>query len=314
MRKNNLSFNKNPTHNNESNRVDLSSKMMAQENDKVVNLESIRKKKKCKIDRRSLVTSSLFEALENEHFEVYYQPQIDLRTKKIIGAEALLRWNHAKLGFISPEEFIPLVEKNGLINALTEWVLYRACCQSKQFSILAGNPFHVSVNLSPYQLKSNNLVTKIREILTKLDFNPQLLTLELVETSVIKDLEQATRVINQLKELGISIALDDFGSGYASLSYLQNLPVDVLKLDKSLITSISDKKKTQVIVKGIIRIAKSLSMKVMAEGIETINDLDFVTEELCDVAQGYFFSAPIPPFLFIEKMYGKIKSIELERP
>lgn len=273
---------------------------------KLINLQLKRKENEDKISRKSLLTSQLYQALENESLEVYYQAQVNLKTGKIIGAEALLRWNHPELGFISPDEFIPIAEKHGLINNITEWVLHKACLQAKKWSIVAGTPLRISVNISPYQLRYPNLASRIRHVLKEVDFDPNLLTLELVETTLITDFKKATQIMLELKKMGISIALDDFGTGYASLNYLQQLPFDSVKIDKSFITSVNDDERTMVIVKGMIAIAKALNLKIIAEGIETQKDLDFLLQESCNFAQGYLFSRPLTGSQFTT-LLGKYK-------
>ncbi len=263
------------------------------ENSNLIDLQSKRKENQEQINRKSILTSSLHSALLNEDFEVYYQPLVDVETGRIFSTEALLRWEHPQLGFISPEEFIPLAEKHGLIQPLTEWILRQACLQTKEWSELTTTPLKVSVNLSPYQLQYPDLAKRIKRILDEIDFNPSLLTLELVETTHIQDFNQARNIIRELRELGISVILDDFGTGYASLTYLQNLPFDGIKIDKSFITSVSENPRARAILEGMITIAKALNLKVTAEGIETQADLDFITQKSCDFAQGYFFSKPV---------------------
>lgn len=277
----------------------------------IINLQEKRRENESKISRKSLLISYLHEALENESLEVYYQPQVNVKTGEIIGAEALLRWNHPELGFISPEEFIPLAEKYGLINSITEWVLRQACKDAKKWSIFASTPLRMSVNISPYQLRYPDLCTRIRHVLEETNFDPHLLTLELVETTLIKDFENANKIIKQLQSLGISIALDDFGDGYASLNYLQNLSFNTVKIDKSFITSIQKDERKMVIVKGMIAIAKALHLKIIAEGIETQCDLDFINQESCDSAQGYFFSRPLDNSQFTRLLneYQALKAV-----
>jgi EAL domain-containing protein (putative c-di-GMP-specific phosphodiesterase class I) len=269
------------------------SRKMPNNDSNLINLQLKRKENEDKISRKSLLTSQLYEALNNESLEVYYQAQVNIQTGNIIGAEALLRWNHPELGFVSPEEFIPIAEKHGLINDITEWVLRQACLQAKKWSIVAGTPLRISVNISPYQLRYPNLASRIRHVLQEVDFDPNLLTLELVETTLITNFKKAENIINELRKSGISIALDDFGTGYASLNYLQQLPFDSVKIDKSFITSVNDDERTMAIVKGMIAIAKALNLKIIAEGVETQQDLNFLLQEACDFGQGYFFSRPL---------------------
>ncbi len=243
--------------------------------------------------RKLYLVNSLEEALEKEEFEVYYQPQVNLSTGQIVGAEALLRWNHPEFGFISPDEFIPLAEESGLIIQLGEWVLREACNQAKVWSNMFPFPFKIAVNLSPYQIIQKGLTEQVKEILKELHFPPDLLTLELTENALIKDEIRAQKTIERLKGLGITLAIDDFGTGYSSLSYLQKFPFDVLKIDKSFISNLTDNPQKIAIVSGIIAIAQALNLELVAEGLEGEAELEFLTQKACNLGQGYLFSRPI---------------------
>jgi EAL domain-containing protein (putative c-di-GMP-specific phosphodiesterase class I) len=250
--------------------------------------------------RKLYLVNSLEEALENKEFEVYYQPQINLNTGEIIGAEALLRWNHPEFGFISPDEFIPLAEESGLIIKIGEWVLREACNQAKIWSNICPVPLKIAVNLSPYQISQPGLTEQINNILKELHFPPQLLTLELTENALIKDEIRAQKTIEQLKRLGITLAIDDFGTGYSSLSYLQKFPFDVLKIDKSFISNLTDNPQKIAIVSGIIAIAQALNLELIAEGLEGQAELEFLTQKSCNFGQGYLFSRPVTASKFEE--------------
>lgn len=243
--------------------------------------------------RKLTLLNDLKMALEKHQLIIHYQPLINLSNGKIIGAEALLRWNHPKFGFISPDEFIPLAEKSGLIIPIGEWVLREACLQGKKWSKLSGIPFKIGVNFSPHQFTQPNLASKIQSILEEIDFPPQRLTLELTESVLIEDMYNAQAIITQLKNLGISLAIDDFGTGYSSLTYLQKFPFDILKIDKSFIIDATNNKPNMAIITGIISIAHALNLTVVAEGLETEAELDFLTEKACNIGQGYFFSRPV---------------------
>lgn len=243
--------------------------------------------------RKCRLMSYLYTAVEKKELEVYYQPQLDLVTNDIIGVEALLRWNHCQLGFVSPTEFIPLIEEMGLINEVTEWVLSTACNYMKGYSILCPNPLKISVNLSAHQLNDTSFANAVNRILQETNYPPELLTLELVESSSIQNIAIAQQIISYLKGLGISIAIDDFGTGYSSFSYLQQFPFDIVKIDKSFVTELGNCAKKRALVKGIIAISKSLNMKIVAEGIETSTERDFLADNQCDYGQGYFISKPL---------------------
>ncbi len=243
--------------------------------------------------RKSLLINDLYIAIINEQLEVYYQPQIDINTKNIIGVEALVRWNHPQLGFISPEEFIPLLEEMDLINLATEFILYTACDDLKQCSMLSPQPLKLSINLLPQQLIDGTSLPNIDRILAETDFPPELLTLEIIESSSINDFEKTKETITELKKLGISIAIDDFGTGFSSFVYLQQLPVDIVKIDKSFVMDCDKSHKQQVLVKGLINIAQSLNLEVVAEGIETEIELGLMEDFNCDYGQGYLISKPL---------------------
>jgi EAL domain-containing protein (putative c-di-GMP-specific phosphodiesterase class I) len=262
---------------------------------------------KTKILTQALLTSDLYTVIEDRSLEVYYQPLIDFQTNKIIGSEALLRWNHPQLGQISPLEFIPLAEETGLINAIGEWVLREACIQTKKWSVMTGDQLKISVNVSPYQFKKGNFNLKVSEILKKVGLNPESLTLELVESSLIDDFPQTQKIMEKLKKLNISIALDDFGTGYSSLGYLDRLSFDIIKIDKSFMKDIKNNFQKLAIVKGIISISKALNLKVTAEGLETKAEVNCLYQEGCDWAQGYFFSKPLPSKQFENLLREQLK-------
>jgi len=244
--------------------------------------------------KRLALENSLRRALERDEFVVYYQPQADVRTRKIIGVEALVRWQHPELGFISPAEFIPLAEETGLMVPLGEWVLRTACAQNKAWQRAGFTDLSVSVNLSLRQFRQTNLTGMVEQVITETGLDSSCLELELTESSVMKNTESAVTTLRKLQALGIRIAIDDFGTGYSSLNYLKNLPINTLKIDRSFVRDAATNPVDAAIVQAIITLAHSLQLKVKAEGVETQEQLDFLRRLRCDEIQGYLLSRPVP--------------------
>jgi diguanylate cyclase (GGDEF)-like protein len=241
----------------------------------------------------SALEADLKHALDRQELEVYYHPQVELSTNKITGSEALVRWHHPQEGAISPATFVPISEANGSIVQIGEWVLRTACLETKALQSKGFQDLQVSVNISGYQFNQSDLVKNIAKILQETGFNPQCLELELTESIVIHNLRIARVVLKELKALGIKISIDDFGTGYSSLGYLQQLPFDKLKIDRSFIQHIHQHQKTATIAKSIIKMAHDLNLKVVCEGIETIEQQMFIIENKCDIMQGYILSEPL---------------------
>lgn len=237
--------------------------------------------------------NSLYKALRNEELEVYYQPQIDGATEKIFGAEALLRWNHPTEGMVSPVDFIPIAEATGLIVPIGRWVLENACKQLKEWQEQGHSYMSMSVNLSGRQFEEDNLVAMIGEILEEHQLAPECLHIELTENQIIKNSAVAVTKMKELKKLGVHIAIDDFGTGYSSLGYLKNFPIDFLKIDRSFIKDIVRDDDDAAITNTIIALAKNLNLQVIAEGVETIEQLEFLKSKNCFMMQGFYFSRPI---------------------
>lgn len=237
--------------------------------------------------------SSLRRALENNEFQLYYQPQIDIKTGQVKGVEALIRWSHPERGIVSPTEFIPLAEETGLIIQLDQWVLRTACQQLNRWKASGLPPLRVSVNLSSRQFASEALVTSVRQILQETKIDPQLLDLEITETMTM-DVEHTIQTLQQLHMLGVQISIDDFGTGYSSLNYLKRFSIDRLKIDQSFVRDIQSNTNDADIVGTIIAIAHNLGLEVIAEGVETKEQLRFLQYQRCDEVQGYYFSGPIP--------------------
>jgi diguanylate cyclase (GGDEF)-like protein/PAS domain S-box-containing protein len=237
---------------------------------------------------------NLRKALKKDQFLVYYQPQIDLRTQKIIGAEALVRWQHPELGMISPAQFIPIAEETGLILPLGEWVLRTACQQAKKWHDQLGTRFIISVNLSTRQFQQQDLVSTVHRSLQDTKLPPELLELEITETLGMKNPELTLKTLHELKAMGIHIAIDDFGTGYSSLSYLKKFPIDTLKIDRSFVSDINADSNDGAIVVAVIALAHSLKLKVIAEGVETPEQASYLLDHGCERIQGYIFSPPVP--------------------
>ncbi len=233
-------------------------------------------------------------ALEQDQFELHYQPQVDLRTGKIIGVEALIRWNHPEYGMIAPSRFIALAEETGLIVPIGAWVIRTACAQNKAWQRAGHDSLKIAVNLSALQFTQHDLVELIALALAETKLDPQYLEIELTESMVMADVDRAIEILRKLNELGVQISIDDFGTGYSSLSYLKRFPIDVLKVDQSFVRDITVDPDDAAIVASIISLAHSLRLQVIAEGVETAEQLDYLQGNDCDVMQGYHFSRPLP--------------------
>lgn len=233
----------------------------------------------------------LRHALERNQFQVYYQPQIDLKTGKLLGAEALIRWFHPERGNISPATFIPIAEEVGLIVSIGEWVLHTACAQTRIWQ--QQNPdLQISVNLSPRQFTHPHLVQRILKILADTGLSPHSLELEITESILMQDAQLALKLLNTLKQQGIQIAIDDFGVGYSSFSYLQQFPLDTIKIDRCFVRNLGQDFRNQKIVSAIIQMGHEMGLKLVAEGIEQECECASLRQLQCDIAQGYLFGAP----------------------
>lgn len=254
------------------------------------------------IDREKIkLETDLRKAIENNEFELYYQPQIDVATDEIIGVEALIRWNHPHMGMVSPVKFIPLAEETGLIRPIEEWVLRKACVQNKEWQNKGYKPITTAVNMSSRRFNSSEIVDKVNETLKATGLEPELLELEITESQLMHDAEQEIETLKALRSLGIKLSIDDFGTGYSSLSYLAKFPIDYIKIDRSFIMDLEDNKLNETIVSAIITLAQRLGLQVVAEGVETKEQLEFLRGEKCEKYQGYFYSPPIPAYE-VEKM------------
>ena len=240
------------------------------------------------------LSNDLYRALDRNELVVYYQPQIDLVTKKISGAEALLRWMHPTRGMISPGIFIPIAEKNSLINSIGEWVLREACIQNKKWQDKGLPEINIAINLSAIQILNPKLSSNLANIIKETGLDPKYIELEITESIAIKETNHVIEVLNKLKKIGVSIAIDDFGTEYSSLSRLKMLPIDRIKIDMQFIQGLETNEKDKAITMVIINLAKSLGMNVLAEGVETENQLDFLNQKMCNNVQGYYYYKPMP--------------------
>ncbi|WP_198263800.1 bifunctional diguanylate cyclase/phosphodiesterase [sulfur-oxidizing endosymbiont of Gigantopelta aegis] len=244
-------------------------------------------------EKRLDLELKLHQALENHEFQLHYQPQIDTHNNKIVAAEALIRWQQSELGMVYPDDFISLAEETGQIFTIGEWVINEACRQNKIWQDAGLEPTRIAVNLSSLQFMQEGLCQMIADILHKTQLKPEYLELEITETIMMRNIEQTIAIINELSEMGINVSVDDFGTGYSSLSYLKKFPLESLKIDKSFVLDIPEDKDDMMITSAIISMAKSLNLKVVAEGVESSGQVEFLKQHQCDFMQGYYFSRPV---------------------
>ncbi|KIL45307.1 hypothetical protein KP78_28510 [Jeotgalibacillus soli] len=242
------------------------------------------------------------KALQDKEFEVYYQPRIDIKTNQIVGAEALIRWQHPLWGTVAPSEFIPIAEETGLIMELGDWVLHTVCRQIQQWKNERISIVPIAINVSPQRFLRSNFTGYILKTLASYNLKPSSIEIEITESSLITDIDSVLVILQDLRKAGIRIALDDFGTGYSSLTHLKDLPVDFLKIDQSFIQDIETDEKKAVITNSIIQICKQIDIEVVAEGVETTDQLDVLVHQKCRYIQGYLFCKPIPENEFKELM------------
>lgn len=259
------------------------------------------------IKSRMIYENDMERALENKEFVVYIQPKYNLKTQTLTGGEALVRWKHATKGFLPPDEFIPLFEKNGFIIQLDMYVFENVCKMQKKWLDMGLNPVRISVNQSRLHLFKRDYVKSLKYIINKYDLPVDLIELEITENVVFESMEIISDVLKELREFGFTISMDDFGSGYSPLSMLKNLDVDVLKIDKSFLEETSNTKKGKDIVESIIDMAGKLGIETVAEGVETKEQVQFLQEHGCDIAQGYFYAMPMPIDIYEENELIKRK-------
>lgn len=246
--------------------------------------------------------SDLRRALDMDQFEIHYQPQVDIRTGRIFGAEALLRWTHPERGPISPADFIPLAEDTGLILSIGQWVLQEACTQTKIWHDAGFSNFKIAVNLSERQFRQNTLVLVVSQALAKSGLDPAALELELTEGTIMRNAEDTVFTLTELKAMGMHISIDDFGTGYSSLSYLKRFPIDVIKIDRSFVMDITTDQDDAAITASIIAMTRSLKLDVIAEGVETMEQAHALRDRGCNFMQGYLFSKPLNASLMLDAL------------
>ena len=236
----------------------------------------------------------LRRALVREEFVLYYQPQVEIATGRIVGLEALIRWQHPQLGFVPPDQFIPLAEDIGLIAPIGQWVLQTACIQHQTWQHEGLPPLRVAVNISPRQFHQSHLSKIILQTLEATEVDPQYLELEITESAAMEDVEFTIEILQELREMGLHITIDDFGTGYSSLNVIKHFPLNTLKIDRSFVKDIVDNSNDAAIARTIVALSQGLKLQVVAEGIETVQQLSFLRSIGCDLAQGYYFCPPVP--------------------
>jgi diguanylate cyclase (GGDEF)-like protein len=244
------------------------------------------------VQHRMELEMDLREALENEQFFLAYQPTIDLSDMSPTGVEALIRWKHPKRGVVQPDDFIPLLEETGLIVDVGKWVLKEACRQGAVWRA-AGYPIGMAVNVSGRQLDTDQLITDIEEALSAGDLEAKALTIEITETTLMRNVEETARRLAEIKALGVRIAIDDFGTGYSSLAHLQRFPVDALKIDRSFVSQLEHNQEGETLIHTLVQLGKALSIETFAEGIEQQQELSLLQDEDCDTGQGFLFARPL---------------------
>ncbi|WEG12316.1 sensor domain-containing phosphodiesterase [Pullulanibacillus sp. KACC 23026] len=250
------------------------------------------------------VISSLFSELKTENelrlsinqgdFKLFFQPQIDLMTRKLVGFEALVRWHHPKRGIVLPNDFISIAEASGIIFSLGEWVFKKVCEVKQHWDRLKYPPVKLGVNLSPRQFQDPHLFNRFKKVIDDYQVDPSHLSLEITESLVMKDMEQSMSLLNQFKDMGFGISIDDFGKGYSSLAYLRALPIDTLKIDREFVVGLEESEDAKPIIKAIIGMANALDLKIIAEGIEKADQDRLLVDYGCHWGQGYYYSKPIP--------------------
>jgi diguanylate cyclase (GGDEF)-like protein len=244
--------------------------------------------------KQHLLEGYLRKALEKNELSLFYQPKVDLKTNKIIGAEALIRWRHPELGMIAPTEFISIAEKTGLVIAIGNWIVKNACSQTKIWHNMGFNNFVVAINLSAYQFRQGDISHVIAETLWETGLTPSALDLEITESVIMENPEKSVLMLHVLRSMGVSIAIDDFGTGYSSLTQLKSLPFQSLKIDQSFVRNLeTDPAYNRTIIATIVSMAKQLGLKIIAEGVETEEQRQFLLDQGCDYGQGYLFSKPL---------------------
>jgi len=238
--------------------------------------------------------NNLRKAIQNEEFTLHYQPRVDIRTGDLLGLEALIRWVHPEMGPIQPSQFIPVAEDSGLIGPITDWVLRTACAQNKAWQDSGLPPLEVAVNISARQMEQDGLVATVRRTLDRAGLEPRYLGLELTESALMRNPETSVKILRRIREMGVRVSLDDFGTGHSSLSKLKRLPIDTVKIDQSFVKDINTDHENAAIATAIVAMAHGMRLRVLAEGVETVEQLEFLRALECDEVQGYFIGRPVP--------------------
>jgi diguanylate cyclase (GGDEF)-like protein len=258
--------------------------------------------------RRFALERNLRRAIAREESALYYQPKVSIADRRVIGAEALIRWNNLQEGMVPPTQFIPVAEESGLIIPIGEWVLRKACEQNRTWQQAGYAPIPISVNVSAVQFREKHFLDMVARVLKETGLDPRYLELELTESVTMQDLELTASLLESLKRMGVSLSIDDFGTGYSSLSYLKRFPIDTLKIDKSFVQDVTTDPDSAAIIGAIIGMAKSLKQQVIAEGVETREQFEFLRWQGCDGIQGYFFSQPLAPKDFEQNILRRTPS------
>ena len=252
--------------------------------------------------RQQNLESAIRHALERDEFVLHYQPKLDLRSGRIVGAEALIRWFQPRSGWVSPADFIPVAEDSGLIVPLTQWVLRQACEQAQAWRGMGLPPLCMSVNVSPIDFRQRDFVDNLAAILKQSGLPPARLELEITESVLMQNVDETVDILQKIKAMGVRLALDDFGTGYSSLSYLRRFPIDVLKIDQSFVRGLNVNSQDAQLISAIIGMGKSLELNIIAEGVETVEQLNFLKTQQCEEGQGFLFSKAVPPKDFAQML------------
>jgi diguanylate cyclase (GGDEF)-like protein len=261
---------------------------------------------------RVRLESDLYEALTREQFELHYQPKVDAVSGRYRGAEALLRWHHPQRGLIAPDDFIPLAEESGLIVPIGEWVVREACRQIRAWQSEGLPPVRIAVNVSATQFRQRDLIDIVRRALDDAGIPANRLELELTESAVMSNPEESAETLAQLSRMGVAVSVDDFGTGYSSMSCLHRFPLDKLKIDRSFIADLTSSSEAAAVVQGIIALAHSLRLKVIAEGVETVEQMEFLKSHGCDQYQGFYLSPPLTAAAYQKLMRKEAQAISDE--
>jgi len=252
------------------------------------------------VKERLVVKNGLSKALEHDEFKLLYQPKLDLHTGRVTGAEALMRWESPDLGLVSPVKFIPVLEETGMVVEVGEWAIHTACRQHVEWIKQGLPPIKIAVNLSARQLREPTFVEIVKSALRKTDLPPSALEIEITESMLMSDAPNILAALKDLHDYGVHISMDDFGTGYSSLSYLKRFPIDTIKIDRSFVSDIDTSPDDAEIIHTIINMGQTLNRKIIAEGVETQEQLDILRQYNCDEIQGYFFSKPLEPSTFVQ--------------